>query len=195
MGQGGRWRDFDANSRLPKGTHEGRQIFYVFGRYPAAPAAQVVADLVICEGSFLGREGQLVHKNTSVDGAGSYGDMLIRIRKMFVPRTPFRSVEGTIGHRTLIVPASMGAELDDDGSLQRVGKLQRVETNEHVERIDIDLSVPGMRVGRAANADAGKVHQFVAYRRSGVDGPPVSMALGAVPVAVADEPDDADSDG
>jgi hypothetical protein len=197
VGKGGRWRDFDANSRLPKGTHEGRQIFYVFGRYPrvGGPQGVSLSDLVICEGSFLSREGQLVHKNTSVDGAGSYGDMLIRIRKMFVPRTPFRTVSGTIGHRTLIVPASMATDLDDDTRLQRVGQLERVETAEHVERIKIDLAVPGMHVERTANAYAGNVHRFVAYRRAGLPGPSVEMAIAAVPVTVVEESDGDGADG
>ncbi len=31
----GRERDYDCNSQVPSGFHNGRQIFYVFGRYPA----------------------------------------------------------------------------------------------------------------------------------------------------------------
>ena len=31
----GRERDYDANSQVPAGLHNGRRIFYVFGRYPA----------------------------------------------------------------------------------------------------------------------------------------------------------------
>ncbi|MDJ0510687.1 MAG: hypothetical protein QNJ64_15750 [Crocosphaera sp.] len=31
----GRERDYDCNSQVPTGYHNGRQIFYVFGRYPA----------------------------------------------------------------------------------------------------------------------------------------------------------------
>lgn len=31
----GRERDYDSNSQVPTGYHNGRQIFYVFGRYPA----------------------------------------------------------------------------------------------------------------------------------------------------------------
>lgn len=191
VGNAGRWRDFDANSRSPKGVHDGRRIFYVFGRYPKRAAHERVAlyDLVICDGSFLGREGQLVHKNTNVDGAGSYGDMLIRVRKMFVPRTPFRTVEGTIGERTLIVPASMAEELDEEPELRRVGELQRTEADAHVVRIEIDLAVPGMRVDRVPNPNAGSTHRFIAYRK-GAGGPPVSMAIGILPLEViADESD------
>ena len=31
----GRERNYDSNSQVPTGYHNGRQIFYVFGRYPA----------------------------------------------------------------------------------------------------------------------------------------------------------------
>ena len=31
----GRDRTYDSNSQVPTGYHNGRQIFYVFGRYPA----------------------------------------------------------------------------------------------------------------------------------------------------------------
>ena len=30
----GRERDYDSNSQVPTGFHNGRQVFYVFGRYP-----------------------------------------------------------------------------------------------------------------------------------------------------------------
>ena len=33
----GRSTDFDSNSQVPTGLHNGRTIYYVFGRYPAKP--------------------------------------------------------------------------------------------------------------------------------------------------------------
>ncbi len=33
----GRVTDFDSNSQVPTGHHNGRDIYYVFGRYPAEP--------------------------------------------------------------------------------------------------------------------------------------------------------------
>lgn len=33
----GREKDYDANSNVPTGVHNGRQIFYIFGRYPMIP--------------------------------------------------------------------------------------------------------------------------------------------------------------
>ena len=46
---------YDSNSQVPCGEHNGRQIFYVFGRYPDKPDGNryPVLDLVICHCSFL----------------------------------------------------------------------------------------------------------------------------------------------
>lgn len=33
----GRENNYDCNSQVPSGIHNGRTIFYVFGRYPAEP--------------------------------------------------------------------------------------------------------------------------------------------------------------
>jgi len=38
--------------------------------------------LVICHGDFLNADHDYVHKNKSVKGFGTYGDILIRDRKM-----------------------------------------------------------------------------------------------------------------
>lgn len=44
----GRERDYDSNSQVPTGYHNGRQIFYVFGRYSADLSGY--ADQVILRG-------------------------------------------------------------------------------------------------------------------------------------------------
>ena len=46
-------------------------------------------DLVVCRGDFLNADHTYVHKNKSVKGFGSYGDIMIRDRKMYVAPTPF----------------------------------------------------------------------------------------------------------
>ncbi len=88
----GRERDYDSNSQVPTGYHNGRQIFYVFGRYPADVTAYPdagggrrqypVVDLVVCHGDFLNADHEYIHKNKSVKGFGTYGDIMIRDRKM-----------------------------------------------------------------------------------------------------------------
>ncbi|MDR3253855.1 MAG: hypothetical protein LBT07_02690 [Endomicrobium sp.] len=66
----GRERDYDSNSQVPTGTHNGRQIYYVFGRYPAdqtiysnhedGTKEYPVVDLVICHGSFLNADNIMI---------------------------------------------------------------------------------------------------------------------------------------
>ena len=45
----GRYVDFDSNSQVPTGFHNGRTIYYVFGRYPKNPdgPSYPVLDLVV----------------------------------------------------------------------------------------------------------------------------------------------------
>jgi hypothetical protein len=76
----GREVNYDCNSQVPSGNHNGRAIFYVFGRYPSEPDGDTypVLDLVICHGDFLNADHDYVHKNRSVKGFGSYGDIMIR---------------------------------------------------------------------------------------------------------------------
>jgi len=52
----GRESSYDSNSQVPTGFHNGRDIFYVFGRYPPADEAgdeYPVIDIVLCHGDFL----------------------------------------------------------------------------------------------------------------------------------------------
>jgi hypothetical protein len=81
----GRDASFDCNSQPPTGFHNGRAVHYVFGRYPKEPDgnAYPVLDLVLCHGDFLNADHEYVHKNKSVKAFGSYGDILIRDRKMY----------------------------------------------------------------------------------------------------------------
>ncbi len=123
----GREKDYDSNSQVPSGVHNGRTIYYVFGRYPAADAREAmypVIDLVICHGDFLNAESDYVHKNKSVKGFGSYGDIMIRDRKMYVAPTPFALTSGTAGIQTLIVPEHTECPKD----FEEVGRLVRTET-------------------------------------------------------------------
>lgn len=99
----GRDRNYDSNSQIPAGVHHGRAIFYVFGRYPQDRTAREypVIDLVMCHGDFLNVDREYIHKNKSVKGFGSYGDIMIRDRKMYVVPTPFALTTGTVGTKTL----------------------------------------------------------------------------------------------
>jgi hypothetical protein len=182
----GRERDYDSNSQVPTGHHNGRQIYYVFGRYPAdlsdypdqggGRRKYPVVDLVLCHGDFLNADHEYVHKNRSVKGFGTYGDIMIRDRKMYVAPTPFALVEGTTGLMTLIVPEG----LEPEPSFQEVGRLIRTETDSLVVGYTFDLRKNDLKSEKVANPSAGRKHHFVAYRLTSQSNKPVSM-VGRIP--------------
>lgn len=193
----GRERDYDSNSQVPTGCHNGRQIFYVFGRYPAdlTPYPKQdsglrqypVVDLVLCHGDFLNADHNYVHKNKHVKGFGTYGDIMIRDRKMYVAPTPFALTEGTTGLMTLIVPEGMGP----DDRYQEVGRLNRVEADTLVVGYAFDLRTNELKAERVPNPSAGTDHKFIAYRLVGQASKPVSIIGG---VSVIDENAGADEE-
>jgi hypothetical protein len=166
----GRERNYDSNSQVPTGYHNGRQIYYVFGRYPAdlVPYAEQrngrrqypVVDLVVCHGDFLNAAHNYMQKNKSVKGFGTYGDIMIRDRKMYVAPTPFALTEGTTGLMTLILPAQMKA----DTRYNAIGGLTRIEAKTLVVGYTFDLRTNELKAERIPNPRAGTEHEFVAYR-------------------------------
>lgn len=177
----GRERDYDSNSQVPTGYHNGRQIFYVFGRYPADLSGYAdqgngrkqypVVDLVVCHGDFLNADHNYVHKNKSVKGFGTYGDIMIRDRKMYVAPTPIALTEGTTGLMTLILPEHFGS----DDRYQVVGNLTRVEAETLVVGYNFDLRTNELKAERVPNPKKGTQHRFVAYRLKGQASKPVVM--------------------
>jgi hypothetical protein len=161
----GREADYDCNSQMPCGEHNGRQVYYVFGRYPAKPDGNryPVLDLVLCHGSFLNADNTYQHENKSFRGFGSYGDILVRDRKMYVAPTPFALVEGAAHRRTLILPLT-----DKPGKeFIPVGTIRRKEVNEILIKYQFDLRTNELKTTTAPNSNAGREHTFVAYRLEG----------------------------
>ena len=70
--------------------------------------------------TFLNADHEYTHKNKSIKGFGSYGDIMIRDRKMYVVPTPFHLVEGVAHRQTLILPHDVEA----GGVCFEVGELQ-----------------------------------------------------------------------
>jgi len=169
----GREATYDANSQLPSGMHNGRVIHYVFGRYPsnATESEYPVIDLICCHGDFLNAHHDYIHENKSVRGFGSYGDILIRDRKMYVAPTPFGLTDGTTGQRTLILPEDWPV----DDRLEEVGRLVRVEADKLVVGYTFDLTNNTLTPQYTDNPHAGTPHRFVAYRVAGRNGPQVSL--------------------
>lgn len=158
----GREANYDCNSQVPCGHHNGREVYYVFGRYPANPdgTSYPVLDLVLCHGSFLNADNTYEHKNKSFRGFGSYGDILIRDRKMYVAPTPFALVEGTAHRRTLIVPENVAVDTD----YVAIGTLERREVSNVVVAYSFDLRTNEIKTTEIPNKNAGKTHVFKAYR-------------------------------
>ena len=176
----GRDKNYDANSNVPTGYHNGREIFYVFGRYPKDVTEGAegriqkypVIDLVICHGDFLNAQRDYEHKNKHVDGFGSYGDIMIRDRKMYVVPTPFALTDGTTGLATLIVPDWI--EAPDD--FKCVGELVRVESDNLVSGYSFDLTTNKLTANTTPNPNARHIHLFKAYRLKDQADQPVEMA-------------------
>lgn len=161
----GRWTSYDSNSQVPRGEHNGEQVFYVFGRYPKKPDGNSyqVEDLVVCHGSFLNANSDYVHKNKSFKGFGSYGDILVRDRKMYVAPTPFAVANGLAHRRTLILPAEMKPESD----MVEVGQITRKEVADLIISYSFDLKTNVLETKTAENPNAGRIHEFKAYRVPG----------------------------
>ena len=185
----GREASFDSNSQLPTGHHNGRTIYYVFGRYPKQPDGDTypVLDLVICHGDFLNADREPHRRNKSVRGFGSYGDILIRARRMYVVPTPFNLAEGLAHRQTLILPSEMTA-----AGLVNVGELRRRECAELVVGYTYDRPTDDLSPRLIDNPTAGEEHCFTAWRVKGTPTGTVSMKhLEAGKVEIAyDETDD-----
>jgi hypothetical protein len=173
---------------MPTGLHNTRTIYYVFGRYPKDPdgSSYPVLDFVICHGDFLNASRGYVHKNKSVKFFGSYGDILIRDRKMYVVPTPFRLIEGAAHHQTLVLPAE-----DEPGEdFFEVGQLVRTECPEIITGYTFDLTTNALTPRTAPNPHAGVAHAFRAWRVVGGSKDPVALSHfnpAEVGLEVADE--------
>ena len=180
----GRTKGFDCNSQMPFGQHNGRDIYYVFGRYPGKTKELElpVIDLIICHGSFLNSDDNYIHENKHVEFFGSYGDIMIRDRKMYVAPTPFALTTGTISQRTLIIPASF--EVDD--RFVEVGQLIRTESAEVVTAYHFNLQTNAITSTTIPNPRAGIQHEFKAYRLKD-DNPGVKVSMSKKPVVLDEE--------
>lgn len=180
----GRVANLDSNSQVPTGLHNGRTIYYVFGRYPKKPHGNQypVLDLVVCHGDFLNADHDYEHENKNVKGFGSYGDIMIRDRKMYVMPTPFYLVDGVAHHRTLILPA----EIQAPAGFIRVGNLVRKEAADLLVGYTADLTKNTLQPRTVPNPHAGLKHHFVAWRLDGDPNNSVSMSRKPASVELAE---------
>lgn len=185
----GRDANFDSNSQPPTGFHNGRTIMYVFGRYPKEPDGDSypVLDLVICHGDFLNADHEYVHKNKSVKGFGTYGDIMIRDRKMYVVPTPFHLADGLAHQQTLILPS----DVTPGEEYVAVGDLKRTEAASLIVGYSFSLTENELLPEVVPNPRAGAEHFFKAWRLADSKTGPVSMrSLQKVRVEVAENAED-----
>jgi hypothetical protein len=175
----GRWLNYDSNSQVPAGQHNGRAIYYIFGRYPKQPDGNhyPVLDLVVCHGDFLNADSQYVHKNKAVHGFGSYGDIIIRDRKMYVVPTPYALLEGVAHYQTLVLPEAIQPPAD----YKEVGTIIRREASEIVVKYAFDLRNNVLTTERLPNPNAGKTHTFRALRLLSGSDAPVTLRADSAP--------------
>lgn len=170
----GRESTYDSNSQIPTGLHNGREIFYVFGRYPKDPEDDTeypVIDLVICHGDFLNADHNYIHENKHVKGFGTYGDIMIRDRKMYVCPTPYAVADGLTGTRTLILPEKHKV----DNRIFKVGTITRVEADKIVVGYRFDLRTNKISIAKIDNPNKGRKHKFKACRIKGESTKKVSL--------------------
>ena len=174
----GREVNYDCNSQVPSGNHNGRTIFYIFGRYPAKPDGNTypVLDLVICHGDFLNADHEYIHKNKSVKGFGSYGDIMIRDRKMYVAPTPFGLASGVAHVQTLILPEKFPV----GHGFKPIGTLIRKETDSLIVGYTFNLRYNKLKPKTVPNPFAGREHVFTAWRLKSGSAEPVVMREAAM---------------
>jgi len=163
----GRDASFDSNSQVPSGHHN-------------------VIDLVVCHGDLLNADHEYIHENKSVKGFGTYGDILVRDRKMYVVPTPHRLLHGVAHCHTLILPAE--TEVGDE--FVEVGQLCRREASDIIVGYSFDLQTNELQVTSMPNPDAGREHLFRAWRLAGSPAVPVLMREGQEAVDVDVETDE-----
>jgi hypothetical protein len=173
LGFPGREANYDCNSQVPSGMHNGRQIYYVFGRYPASTKEREypVYDLVMCHGDFLNADHSYVHKNKNLKGFGSYGDIMIRDRKMYVAPTPYALTNGTERQVTLIGSDSFRPA----SGLKPCGQFKRVESPKLIRGYSFDMLTHELKPTHIDNPNAGVEHPFKVFRPANSTGPTVTL--------------------
>lgn len=185
----GRSDTFDANSKLPRGCNrlsDGTEydVYYIFGRYRNTDKSLKVelADLVVFHGDLINADRWYQHKNLHVKGFGSYGDIMIRDRKMYVPKTPYALLSGIENKRTLIVPYRIRLEAllsrqELNGlpapmfnsfktlvvNLIKVGRIERVEVRNRITAYEVNLENLSIKPLVSLNPSRSRKHTFIVY--------------------------------
>lgn len=91
-------------------------------------------------------------ENKNIRSFGSYGDVIVRDRKMYVAPTPFALVEGKAHYRTLLLPWEMEAEDD----LIEIGILTRREAMRTTVAYNLDNWTNELETELVGNPNGGR---------------------------------------
>lgn len=133
LGFPGREANYDCNSQVPSGRHNGREIYYV---------------------------------------VGSYGDMMIHDRKMYVAPTPYELTSGTGRQVTFIAPGNF----TPSRSLKLAGVFTRIESAKLIRGYSFDMVSHVITPALIANPDAGKNYPFTVFRAAEAKRPEVTLS-------------------
>ena len=167
----GREATFDCNSQPPRGMHNGRTVFYIFGRYESTEQRELsLVDLCMFHGDLLDPHGWYRHQNRSFWGFGAFGDIQIRDRKMYVARTPYSILSGIKSQCTLILPSVYAAP-----GLCHVGGFVRREADHMITGYEFDMLSNTLTTKTRPNPNAGHEYAFSVYT---VDRPSRDLSIG-----------------
>lgn len=112
-----------------------------------------------------------IHKNKNLKGFGSYGDIMIRDRKMYVAPTPYALITGTDRQTTLITPN----DFLQSEALREFGSFERVESLKLIRGYSFDMINNSLNPTYVSNPNAGRIHRFRAFRPKDDFGPQVTL--------------------
>lgn len=164
LGFPGREKNYDCNSQVPSGLHDGSEIYYVFGRYPAKAKGKTypVLDLVLCHGDLLNSDHEYVHKNKNLKEFGNYGDIMIRDRKMYVAPTPYHLLSN-VGFEITLILKNKGENIS---GLSQIGHLKRTVVDRLIRGYEFDMITNNLTAKKVRNKKAGSSLDFYAYTAS-----------------------------
>jgi len=119
-------KDIDFNSTIPSGQKGGSSAFVLFFLYTGSGAdLRFVHTISLAHGDFFNCDQVIAaeHRNSSTNNFGSYGDGIIRHRKMYRFPHPIETDPTAFGRVRLTVPTAWGIQ---DRRLKPIKTIERI---------------------------------------------------------------------
>ena len=173
-----------ATANYPRAATTVRKC-YISSGVTTRGMSQRVKDVVIVHGDLLNPSAEILPKNRSVRLVGGYGDVLLRVRKMFVADTPYRLLDNIRTHCTAVLPSPWSAPNED---FQVVGQFGRVEVASRLSAFTEDIVKNTLKHTTTPNTNAGKVHEFRAWRTATAQSDRVDLKVNIRPIVIEESP-------